>query len=115
MKNYLKKSFLREWTKKALILSTDIISNGSLYDALYHLNEIQLIINEYVTAYTLNSMHESELIHRDIKVISALLDETILPHICHFGISRTAEKGSEDDVKTDTPNWMASENLECEK
>ena len=105
-------------------IATDIISNGSLYDALHHhknsphLNGTQLTIIGYVTAYALNSMHESGLIHRDIKAMNVLLDENCLPHICDFGISRTAEKGSENEIKTGqigTPNWMAPEILTCEE
>ena len=105
-------------------IATDIISNGSLYDALHHhkkspnLNGTQLTIIGYVTAYALNSMHESGLIHRDIKAMNVLLDENCLPHICDFGISRTAEKGSTDEIKTGqigTPNWMAPEILTCEE
>lgn len=102
-----------------LLIVTQYIPNGSLFNALRHrknapdLNGTQKTIIALGIAYGMASLHSKGIIHRDLKSMNVLLDDELLPKICDFGVSRFA---SEEKVimtkEIGTPHWMAPELFE---
>lgn len=102
-----------------LLIVTQYIPNGSLFNALRHrknspdLTGTQKTIIALGIAYGMASLHSRGIIHRDLKSMNVLLDDELLPKICDFGVSRFA---TEDKVimtkEIGTPHWMAPELFE---
>ena len=113
---------------------TKYIPNGSLFDALHrsdmieykepseNLNKSTFKIKKcikltptnksiiaYAVASGMNYLHESGIMHRDLKSPNVLLDENLLPKICDFGLSRTHSLASSMTKAVGTPQWMAPE------
>lgn len=113
---------------------TKYIPNGSLYDALHNLDDsdsnadddndsLPINMNKkaikltptdksriaYAVASGMNYLHESGIMHRDLKSPNVLLDGNLLPKICDFGLSRTQKLASSLTKAVGTPQWMAPE------
>jgi serine/threonine protein kinase len=98
---------------------TDIMYNGSLFEALRHrpgspnLTATQMTIIALGTASGMAYLHTREVMHRDLKSLNILLDNQCYPRICDFGIARFTDKQNEKlTQKIGTPHWMAPEVFE---
>ena len=103
------------------VIITDYVPKGSLFEALRHRQNSPNLTSTNKTLIALGiaqgmmSLHQMNIIHRDLKSLNILLDERALPHICDFGIAR--EKASENEPITHqigTPHWMAPETFSGE-
>lgn len=102
-----------------LLIVTQYIPNGSLFNALRHrknapdLTGTQKTIIALGIAYGMASLHSKGIIHRDLKSMNVLLDDELLPKICDFGVSRFATEDKAIMTKEiGTPHWMAPELFE---
>ena len=93
---------------------TDYVPNGSLYDALRHAPRSPRLDGSRKTSIAMGiaagmaSLHQQNVMHRDLKSLNILLDRDLMPKICDFGISRFAE-GPEATQNIGSPHWMAPE------
>jgi serine/threonine protein kinase len=98
---------------------TPFVSGGSLYNYTRHrkakarLTNTQKSLIAIGVAYGMSHLHEVNVIHRDLKSMNILLDSSILPFICDFGIARTVE-GKNVALTRDcgTTYWMAPEQMQ---
>ncbi|OHS94198.1 TKL family protein kinase [Tritrichomonas foetus] len=104
------------------IIVTQYIPNGSLFNALHHrplapqLSATNKTLIAIGIASGMQSLHSVGIIHRDLKSLNILLDETILPKICDFGLSRFQDDEiSQMTADIGTPHWMAPELFESNK
>ena len=103
-------------TSHPFTIVTEYAPKGTLYDALHHkegspiLTGTQKTIIAMGIAYGMHRLHKIRVIHRDLKSLNVLLDDTCLPKICDFGLSRYID--NPDTLLTGdigTPHWMAPE------
>lgn len=118
------------WTSEVpLLIVTEYINNGSLYDALRKnrskkadssiksLTGTQKSIIALGIAHGMKYLHGMGVIHRDLKSENILLDDQMLPRISDFGVSRFIEETLGDGANSNlvmtksvgTPHWMAPE------
>lgn len=110
-------------------IETEYADCGTLFDALSHkprsprLDSSQKTLIAMGIAYGMISVHQANIIHRDLKSSNILLDENHLPKISDFGLSliKSDQKEINDLIqKVDTeskfeakiigtPGWMAPE------
>ena len=94
---------------------TKFIPGGSLYSNLHEsetpLTPTQLTIIAYGIASGMKFLHDSGIIHRDLKTQNILLYPNKLPVICDFGSSRQIESGVVMTGQVGTPQYMAPEFL----
>lgn len=99
------------------VIVTKYIPRGSLFDALQHKSGSPILTGTNKTLIALGIakgmeyLHEQNIIHRDLKSLNILLDQSSLPKICDFGISRFFAQESNQYVtkQIGTPHWMAPE------
>ncbi|OHT12179.1 hypothetical protein TRFO_18190 [Tritrichomonas foetus] len=97
---------------------TEYIPKGSLYDAIYHqpgapsLNSTHKSLIAIGIAYGMISVHKQGVIHRDLKSANILLDDSLLPKIIDFGLSKYNVGSDQLLGSVGTPNWMAPEMFE---
>ncbi|OHS93459.1 TKL family protein kinase [Tritrichomonas foetus] len=103
-------------TSHPFTIVTEFASKGSLYDALHHkigspiLTGTQKTIIAMGIAYGMHRLHKIRVIHRDLKSLNVLLDDSCLPKICDFGLSRYIDNPDTYlTVDIGTPHWMAPE------
>ncbi|KAE8615785.1 hypothetical protein XENTR_v10008617 [Xenopus tropicalis] len=97
--------------------------NGSLLDRLACLNDtppVSWVLRcniAYGTANGINYLHENSHVHRDIKSANILLDDTLVPKISDFGLSRATGQFSKTMMTeriVGTTAYMAPEALRGE-
>ncbi|OHT16321.1 hypothetical protein TRFO_41893 [Tritrichomonas foetus] len=106
--------FVGYTTSYPFTIVTKYIPNGSLYDALHTREDIELSPTQrtkiaYAVASGMSYLHESGIMHRDLKSPNVLLDSNFLPKICDFGLSRTQKLATTMTKAVGTPQWMAPE------
>lgn len=105
--------------RQPFYIVTEYIPNGSLYDAIHHRNNIPELTSTQKTcivmgiACGMERVHELNAIHRDLKSLNILLDNSYYPIICDFGVARFIPDELQLGTKEiGTPNWMAPELFE---
>lgn len=102
--------------KDPFIIVTPFIQSGSLFDYVCtasnkaRLPPTNLTLIAMGVAYGLMKLHESGIIHRDLKSPNILLDQRLLPYICDFGIARP--EGGKMTKDIGTTYWMAPEQMD---
>lgn len=76
-------------------------------------NETKKAINIFGIAAGMAYVHQSDIIHRDLKTENVMLDENFYPKIADFGLSKIFEEGTEGQINNTrnigTPIYMAPE------
>lgn len=108
-------------TRQPLTLVMEYIPNGSLFRYLRSdrrremLKGTQRTLIAMGVAHAMAYLHSLGIIHRDLKSMNILLDETFLPKLCDFGIARFLDSDQVMTVQVGTPHWMAPEILNGKK
>lgn len=103
---------------KPLSLLSEYIPNGSLYEFYNSRQNRGRLTNTKRTliamgiASAMSSLHKAGIIHRDLKSMNILLDESLLPRLCDFGIARFNNTDEINTMRLGTPHWMAPETLD---
>jgi tRNA A-37 threonylcarbamoyl transferase component Bud32 len=87
-----------------LFIIFELLKKGSLFDLLHKQKEklpepVKLKIARQV-ASALNFIHQSKVVHRDVKSLNVLLDEQYNTRLCDFGIARKFVSIGSDTVKS---------------
>uniref|UniRef100_A0A7S1VCF6 Protein kinase domain-containing protein n=1 Tax=Sexangularia sp. CB-2014 TaxID=1486929 RepID=A0A7S1VCF6_9EUKA len=103
---------------------TAFCSKGSLDDMLYGDNPVEFSDSETKRllvgiASGISHLHHEGIIHRDLAARNILVNETGVPMVADFGMSRkdeTAMEGTENQTKTTVGpiRWMAPEQLDAQ-
>lgn len=80
---------------------TPYMPSGCLKDYISKRSEVKLSPTQLTKiamgiAHGMITVHENNIIHRDLKVANILMDENLLPKICDFGIARFESLGEEN-------------------
>lgn len=124
-------NLVRYSTTFPYFIATEFAQCGTLYDSLVHKPRAPKLDNSQKTliamgiAYGMISVHQSQIIHRDLKSSNILLDENYLPKISDFGMCiihhqdenneliqkvQQIQKEKKADKKIlGTPGWMPPE------
>ncbi|EAY16849.1 TKL family protein kinase [Trichomonas vaginalis G3] len=112
--NYFLLHFTGYTATHPFLIVTEYIQNGSLFDSLHDqtksLDGTQKTIIALGIACGMARLHSFNIMHRDLKSLNILLDESYFPRICDFGASRI--KSAESELVTQnigTVHWMAPE------
>jgi len=90
------------------------VSKGCLFDIL-HVQKIELEIKirmriAWDVAKTFDFLHQSGIVHRDLKSYNILLDDSFNVKVCDFGLARfTADLNTGTMQFAGTPTYMAPE------
>jgi len=90
------------------------VSKGCLFDIL-HLNKSDLDVKIRLwiardVARTFEFLHDSDIVHRDLKSYNILLDESFNVKVCDFGLARfKADLNTGTMQFAGTPTYMAPE------
>ena len=99
------------------IIVTEYIPNNSLEHYINlsmkgltppEFDDTQKIIILYGIALTMKFLHEHGILHRDLKPANILLDKSLYPKICDFGLSKN-ECSTEKTKQVGTPLYMSPE------
>lgn len=107
--------FLGFSKKPPFLIATEYVPSGSLYDALHHMPGSPVLTPTDKTIIAMGiangmiSLHDQNIVHRDLKSMNVLLNEKKQPVICDFGISRTVSDNTSVTSSIGTPHWMAPE------
>lgn len=97
-----------------LAIVTEHLCNGSLFNLL-HMSKMEVKPQMKVDwareiASTLQYLHLSQIVHKDIKSHNMLLDENLKVKICDFGLAREESELNKGTMKWGgTPAYMAPE------
>ncbi|PRP83919.1 hypothetical protein PROFUN_08856 [Planoprotostelium fungivorum] len=111
-----------------MCMITEYMDGGSVYDLIHkrkagrssrgssdvlqtklNMKETLYILKQ--TAFGLNYLHLSNIIHRDLKSMNLLIDKALKVKICDFGLSCVKLKGQELIEQVGSPLWMSPELL----
>jgi predicted Ser/Thr protein kinase/Ca2+-binding EF-hand superfamily protein len=103
-----------------LCIVTELCSNGSPFDLL-HRKRKRLCLKDLARlalelAEGMRHLHDSSLMHRDLKSLNILLDESYTVKVADFGLSKVLRAGvNMHSLGVGTPQWTAPEQLESQK
>ncbi|KAI3736649.1 hypothetical protein L2E82_26588 [Cichorium intybus] len=106
--------FIGACTKqRPLCIITEYMPGGSLYEYL-HKNHKILMLRELVkfaidVCKGMEYLHNSSIIHRDLKTANLLLDSQNVVKVADFGVARFLTQGGVMTAETGTYRWMAPE------
>ncbi|EGR30049.1 serine-threonine protein kinase, putative [Ichthyophthirius multifiliis] len=97
-----------------LCIVTDYIQEGDLYQQLHkRKKEISKENKNFIIkqiANTFNYLHQSQVVHRDLKSYNVLVDNSFKIKICDFGLARKYSDLNQGNSKfSGTPTYMAPE------
>merc|ERR1719487_869351 len=105
----------------SLIIVTELIPNGSLYDWLWGPRKATLLSGPQClsiaigTAEGLAFLHGLRVVHRDVKSMNILLDGQLGPKVCDFGLAQQMNSGNATHMNRrmegegGSPRYMAPE------
>jgi len=98
-----------------LCIITEFLEGGSIHDVLHTQNRRfstkTCLDLAKQTAFGVNYLHLSNILHRDLKPMNLLLDRFNNLKICDFGLSITKPREGKLTEKVGTPLWTAPEVL----
>ena len=112
---FSKKNFQNE--QKPVIVS-EYLPHGTLENLLQlsfddeappEFDYTKKLIILYGISSAMSFLHSNDILHRDLKPANILLDESLNPKICDFGISKFEQTGDESSQLKGTPLFLAPE------
>ncbi|KAL6531916.1 Serine/threonine-protein kinase sty46 [Orobanche minor] len=99
-----------------LCIVTEYMSGGSLYDYLHKQKGIfmfpKLLKVAIDVSKGMNYLHQTNIIHRDLKAANLLMDENEVVKVADFGVARVKANTGVMTAETGTYRWMAPEVIE---
>ncbi|KAL9449617.1 hypothetical protein AB3S75_011525 [Citrus x aurantiifolia] len=96
-----------------LCIVTEYMPGGSLYDYLHKNHNVlklsQLLRFAIDICKGMEYLHQSNIIHRDLKTANLLMDTHNVVKVADFGVARFQNKGGVMTAETGTYRWMAPE------
>ncbi|KAG0454313.1 hypothetical protein HPP92_025617 [Vanilla planifolia] len=100
----------------SLCIVTEFLSRGSLYDFLHKQKGVfklpALLRVAVDVSKGMNYLHQSNIIHRDLKAANLLMDENEVVKVADFGVARVKAQSGVMTAETGTYRWMAPEVIE---
>ncbi|XP_017229275.1 serine/threonine-protein kinase STY46 isoform X5 [Daucus carota subsp. sativus] len=106
--------FIGSCTKSPnLCIVTEFMPGGSLYEYL-HKKHTKIELSQLVkfaidVCSGMEYLHQSNIIHRDLKAANLLMDAESVVKVADFGVARFQNQGGEMTAETGTYRWMAPE------
>ncbi|XP_059453043.1 serine/threonine-protein kinase STY17-like isoform X2 [Corylus avellana] len=96
-----------------MCIVTEYMPGGSLYDYLHKNHNIlelpQLLKFAIDVSKGMEYLHQSSIIHRDLKTANLLMDNHNVVKVADFGVARFQNQGGVMTAETGTYRWMAPE------
>ena len=95
-------------------LVMELMPQGSLYNVLHNNQELPWPIRYQIAldiAHGLETLHEHQILHRDLKSLNVLLGAGLRAKLSDFGLSKIKQETSSQSSQAakGTPQWMAPE------
>lgn len=99
-----------------LCIVTEFMSGGSVYDHLHKHKGVfklpTLLRVAIDVSKGMDYLHQSNIIHRDLKAANLLMDEHEVIKVADFGVARVQAQSGVMTAETGTYRWMAPEVIE---
>ncbi|KAJ7523571.1 hypothetical protein O6H91_18G054700 [Diphasiastrum complanatum] len=99
-----------------LCIVTEFMSGGSLYDYLHKRKgtlKLPMVLRVAIDiSKGMDYLHQSNIIHRDLKSANILMDENEVVKVADFGVARFQAPNGVMTAETGTYRWMAPEVIE---
>ncbi|XP_024922183.1 serine/threonine-protein kinase STY8 isoform X2 [Ziziphus jujuba] len=98
-----------------LCIVTEYMAGGSMYDFLKENSvlPLQSLLRVAIdVSKGMNYLHQSNIIHRDLKAANLLMDENGVVKVSDFGVARVRAQSGVMTAETGTYRWMAPEVIE---
>ncbi|KAF7809614.1 serine/threonine-protein kinase STY17 isoform X1 [Senna tora] len=99
-----------------LCIVTEFMSRGSIHDFLHKQRGVfklpSLLKVAIDVSKGMNYLHQSNIIHRDLKSANLLMDENEVVKVADFGVARVQAQSGAMTSETGTYRWMAPEIIE---
>ncbi|KAH9757511.1 hypothetical protein KPL71_016418 [Citrus sinensis] len=106
-------AILREVQHRNVVRFIEYMPGGSLYDYLHKNHNVlklsQLLRFAIDICKGMEYLHQSNIIHRDLKTANLLMDTHNVVKVADFGVARFQNKGGVMTAETGTYRWMAPE------
>ncbi|CAM6027664.1 unnamed protein product [Sphagnum balticum] len=99
-----------------LCIVTEFMSCGSVYDYIHKQKAVlklpMLLRVAIDVSKGMDYLHQSNIIHRDLKAANLLMDENEVVKVADFGVARVQAQSGVMTAETGTYRWMAPEVIE---
>jgi serine/threonine protein kinase len=96
-----------------LCIVTEFMSCGSVYDYIHKQKAVlklpMLLRVAIDVSKGMDYLHQSNIIHRDLKAANLLMDENEVVKVADFGVARVQAQSGVMTAETGTYRWMAPE------